>query len=72
MIVEVKGEGRMGIINKCGLRGDAMLCVVIFNSYPEKPPHLVAFYDTLGIRMTHSRLNPTRGDYEVTVLVYGQ
>ena len=27
-------------------------------NYFEKPPHLVAFYDTLGIRRTHSRLNP--------------
>ena len=26
--------------------------------FSEKPPHLVAFYDTLGIRRTHSRLNP--------------
>ena len=26
--------------------------------YSEKPPHLVAFYDTLGIRRIHSRLNP--------------
>ena len=28
------------------------------HGYLEKPPHLVAFYDTLGIRRTHSRLNP--------------
>ena len=28
------------------------------HSYFEKPPHLVAFYDTLGIRRTHSRFNP--------------
>ena len=26
--------------------------------YSGKPPHLVAFYDTLGIRRTYSRLNP--------------
>ena len=26
--------------------------------FSEKPPHLVAFYDTLGKRRTHSRLNP--------------
>ena len=25
--------------------------------YSEKPPHLVAFYDTLGIRRTYSHLN---------------
>ena len=25
---------------------------------PRNHPHLVAFYDTLGIRRTHSRLNP--------------
>ena len=29
--------------------------------YSEKPPHLVAFYDTPGIRRTHSRLNPPPG-----------
>ena len=27
--------------------------------YSEKPPHLVAFYDTLGIRRTYSRLKPS-------------
>ena len=29
-----------------------------YTVYSEKPPHLVAFYDTLGIRRTHSRLKP--------------
>ena len=28
----------------------------LLNGYSEKPPHLDAFYDTLGIRRTHSRL----------------
>ena len=34
------------------------------NGYSEKPPHFVAFYDTLGIRRPHSRLDhrvPTGG-----------
>ena len=26
--------------------------------YSEKPPNLVVFYDTLGMRMAHSRLHP--------------
>ena len=30
----------------------------IWYGYSEKPPHLVAFYDTPGIRRTHFRLNP--------------
>ena len=30
--------------------------------YTEKPPHLIAFYDTLGIRRTHSR-PPPAGPY---------
>ena len=29
-----------------------------FYGFSEKPPHLVAFYDTLGKRRTHSRLHP--------------
>ena len=29
-----------------------------FYGYSEKPSHLVAFYDTLGIRRTHSHHNP--------------
>ena len=29
-----------------------------FYSYSEKPPYLVAFYDTLGIRRTYSHLKP--------------
>ena len=31
---------------------------IFLYGYSEKPPHLVAFYDTPGIRRTHSRLNP--------------
>ena len=32
-----------------------------FYGYSENLPHLVAFYDTLGIRRTYSRLKPPRG-----------
>ena len=31
-----------------------------FYGYYEKPPHLIAFYDTLGIRRTNSHLKPPR------------
>ena len=30
---------------------------VYLYGYSEKPPNLVAFYDMLGIRRTHSRLD---------------
>ena len=37
----------------------------LFYGYSEKPSHLVAFYDTLGIRMTYYHLKPRgpNGDY---------
>ena len=40
--------------------------------YSEKPPNLVAFYDTPGIRRTHSRLNPRgpHGGYLTTKWKY--
>ena len=31
---------------------------VYLYGYSEKLPHLVTFYDTLGIQRTHSRLKP--------------
>ena len=31
-----------------------------YNDYSEKPPHLVAFYDTLGIQRTYSHLKHQR------------
>ena len=33
------------------------LNVPVQASNSEKPPHLVAFYETIGIQRTHSRLN---------------
>ena len=39
-----------------------------FNSHSEKPPHLVAFYNTLGIWRTYSHLIPPtvpRGDFSL-------
>ena len=35
-----------------------------FYSYSEKPPHLVSFYYTLGIRRTYSHLRPRGPDGE--------
>ena len=44
----------------------------LFYGYSEKPPHLIAFYDTLGLRRTHSRFNSrvlTGGGGVIDILV---
>ena len=38
-------------------------------SYTDTPPHLVAFYDTLGIRRTYSRLKPPASSLGHTTVI---